>query len=387
MQSNRHGEPARRATSVNRFTAEQAAASAAAGERTVSDFPDKASYQDWFVSTITSGAETLLAPGDPGRAKRWKAVWRQHGQIEQARTRKAAQRATDESELAQPAQQSHRTAGQLDRYVREKREERDAQRATGLNRQQRQEQFCVNQQRLQLRSFLAQACSKLSRQPGDTERVVNVFMLSAEALNFFDKDLSLTEWVDFCYSQVDSYLIFIKRGSGVLPSYEYSGEEDFDQNRAADIARFGWTEDELLQRYDDNFNLNDNFNPKIAGWLAHAAYNWLETHGRPAYDYHDEYPDTVLVSGRDVPECHYATGVDQAEQESGLEEQDEENEEAQVQLAQMEISQEEQDEEAQLQLAMEVSQAEQEEEAQLQLAMEISARVADEGVSRGAGTS
>ena len=42
---------------------------------------------------------------------------------------------------------------------------------------------------------------------------------------------------------------------------------------------------------------------------------------------------------------------------------------------------------AQLQLAMEVSQAEQEEEAQLQLAMEISARVADEGVSRGAGTS
>eukprot|EP00964_Phaeocystis_antarctica_P083100 scaffold52245_cov40-Phaeocystis_antarctica.AAC.3 len=38
---------------------------------------------------------------------------------------------------------------------------------------------------------------------------------------------------------------------------------------------------------------------------------------------------------------------------------------------------------------MEISQEEQEEqhEAQLQLAMEISARVADEGVSRGAGTS
>ena len=355
---------------MNRFTAEQAAASAAAGERTVSDFPDKASYQDWFVSTITSGAETLLAPGDPGRAKRWKAVWRQHGQIEQARTRKAAQRATDESELAQPAQQSHRTAGQRDRYVREKREERDAQRATGLNRQQRQEQFCVNQQRLQLRYFLGQACSKLSRQPGDTERVVNVFMLSAEALNFFDKDLSLTEWVDFCYSQVDSYLIFIKRGSGVLPSYEYSGEEDFDQNRAADIARFGWTEDELLQRYDDNFNLNDNFNPEIAIGLAHAATNWLDTHGRPA-EWYDEYPDNVLVSGRDVPECHYATGVDQEEQE-GQEEQDQENEEAQVQLAQMEISQEEQEEQY---------------EVQLQLAMEISSRVADEGVSRGAGTS
>merc|ERR1719424_2642770 len=141
MQSNRHGEPARRATSVNRFTAEQAAASAAAGERTVSDFPDKASYQDWFVSTMTSGAETLLAPGDPGRAARWKAVWRQHGQIEQARTRKAAQRATDESEPAQPAQQPHRPAIQRDRYARDKREEREAQRATGLNRQERQVQF------------------------------------------------------------------------------------------------------------------------------------------------------------------------------------------------------------------------------------------------------
>ena len=43
-----------------------------------------------------------------------------------------------------------------------------------------------------------------------------------------------------------------------------------------------------------------------------------------------------------------------------------------MQLAQMEISQEEQEEQY---------------EAQLQLAMEISARVADEGVSRGAGTS
>merc|ERR1719424_223872 len=169
MQSNRHGEPARRATSVNRFTAEQAAASAAAGERTVSDFPDKASYQDWFVSTMTSGAETLLAPGDPGRAARWKAVWRQHGQIEQARTRKAAQRATDESEPAQPAQQPHRPAIQRDRYARDKREEREAQRATGLNRQERQEQFRVTQQRLQMRYFLDQARC--------TERVVDVIML------------------------------------------------------------------------------------------------------------------------------------------------------------------------------------------------------------------
>ncbi len=146
---------------MNRFTAEQAAASAAAGERTVSDFPDKASYQDWFVSTITSGAETLLAPGDPGRAKRWKAVWRQHGQIEQARTRKAAQRATDESEPAQPAQQPHRPAIQRDRYARDKREEREAQRATGLNRQERQEQFRVTQQRLQMRYFLDQARSSM----------------------------------------------------------------------------------------------------------------------------------------------------------------------------------------------------------------------------------
>lgn len=358
MQSNRHGEPVRRP--VNRFTAEHFAASAAAGERTVSDFPDKHAYQDWFVSTITSGAETLLAPGDPGRATRWKAVRRQHDQIEQARTRQAAQRATDESEPAQPAQQPHRTAIQRERYVRDKREEREAQRATGLNLQGRQELFRVTQQRLQMRYFLDQARC--------TERVVDVIMLSAEALGFFDKDMSLTEWVEFCSSQVDSYLIFTKRDSGVMPSYD--DEEDVDQVLAADIARFGWSEDELLQRYDDNFNLNDNFNPEIAIGLAHAATNWLDTHGRPA-EWYDEYPDNVLVSGRDVPECHYATGVDQEEQE-GQEEQDQENEEAQVQLAQMEISQEEQEEQY---------------EVQLQLAMEISSRVADEGVSRGAGTS
>ena len=357
---------------MNRFTAEQAAASAAAGERTVSDFPDKASYQDWFVSTMSSGAETLLAPGDPGRAARWKAVWRQHGQIEQARTRKAAQRATDESEPAQPAQQPHRPAIQRDRYARDKREEREAQRATGLNRQERQEQFRVTQQRLQMRYFLDQARC--------TERVVDVIMLSAEALGFFDKDMSLTEWVEYCSAQVDSYLIFTKRDSGVMPSYDE--EEDVHQILAADIARFGWSEDELLQRYDDNFNFNDNFKPEIAIGLAHAATNWLDTHGRPC---DDDYLDNVLVSGRDVPECHYATGVDQEEQE-GQEEQDRENEEAQVQLAQMEISQEEQEEqyEVQLQLAME---QEEQYEVQLQLAMEISTRVADEGVSRGAGTS
>ena len=348
---------------MNRFTAEQAAASAAAGERTVSDFPDKASYQDWFVSTITSGAETLLAPGDPGRATRWKTVRRQHDQIEQARTRQAAQRATDESEPAQPAQQPHRTAIQRERYVRDKREEREAQRATGLNLQGRQELFRVTQQRLQMRYFLGQACSKLDRQPGCTERVVNVIMLSAEALDFFDKDMSLTDWVDLCSSQVDSYLILLSRGSGELPSYEE--EEDHHQSLGADIAWFGWSDDELLQRYDDNFNPG-NFNQQIAIGLAHAATNWLDTHGRP--NYYGELPDSVLVSGRDVPECHYATGVDQEEQER----QEDQDDEAQVQLAQMEISQEEQEEQY---------------EAQLQLAMEISARVADEGVSRGAGTS
>eukprot|EP00964_Phaeocystis_antarctica_P143095 scaffold108578_cov36-Phaeocystis_antarctica.AAC.1 len=71
-----------------------------------------------------------------------------------------------------------------------------------------------------------------------TERVVDVIMLSAEALGFFDKDMSLTEWVEFCSSQVDSYLIFTKRDSGVMPSYD--DEEDVDQVLAADIARFGW---------------------------------------------------------------------------------------------------------------------------------------------------
>ena len=65
-----------------------------------------------------------------------------------------------------------------------------------------------------------------------------------------------------------------------------------------------------------------------------------------------------------------------------------------VQLAaQMEISpeeQEEQDEEARVEIAREILREEQEVEQdveQVQRAMEISARVADEGVSRGAGTS
>jgi len=64
------------------------------------------------------------------------------------------------------------------------------------------------------------------------------------------------------------------------------------------------------------------------------------------------------------------------------EEQEEQEEQAQVQLA-IEISQEEQE----VELATQMSQKEQEEEAEVQLCMEISARVADEGVSRSAGTS
>jgi len=77
-----------------RFTPEQLAAAAAAGQpRSEESFDgDTAAwhaYQDGFFSTLTLG-ETLPPVGDGNRAKRWKAVRRQHGKIEAQRSKDAA---------------------------------------------------------------------------------------------------------------------------------------------------------------------------------------------------------------------------------------------------------------------------------------------------------
>ena len=81
-----------------RFTPEQLAASAAAGElRTESTFAgDTAThargpwhaYQDSFFSAITLG-QTLPPVGDSNRAKQWKAARRQRGKIEEQRAKDA----------------------------------------------------------------------------------------------------------------------------------------------------------------------------------------------------------------------------------------------------------------------------------------------------------
>ena len=71
-----------------RYTAEQLAASAAAGDpREESEFPDRAAFQHWqdeWFSVVTMG-ETLPQVGDPNRAKRWKATRRQRKAIEEQR--------------------------------------------------------------------------------------------------------------------------------------------------------------------------------------------------------------------------------------------------------------------------------------------------------------
>ena len=68
------------------YTAEQLAASAAAGDpREESEFPDRAAFQHWqdeWFSVVTMG-ETLPQVGDPNRAKRWKATRRQRKAIEE----------------------------------------------------------------------------------------------------------------------------------------------------------------------------------------------------------------------------------------------------------------------------------------------------------------
>ena len=71
-----------------RYTAEQLAASAAAGDpREESEFSDRAAFQRWqdeWFSVVTMG-ETLPQVGDPNRAKRWKATRRQRKAIEEQR--------------------------------------------------------------------------------------------------------------------------------------------------------------------------------------------------------------------------------------------------------------------------------------------------------------
>lgn len=77
-----------------RFTPEQLASAAAAGqpcseESFGGDTAAWHAYQDGFFSTLTLG-ETLPPVGDGNRAKRWKAVRRQHGKIEAQRSKDAA---------------------------------------------------------------------------------------------------------------------------------------------------------------------------------------------------------------------------------------------------------------------------------------------------------
>ena len=78
------------------YTAEQLAASAAAGDpREESEFSDRAAFQRWqdeWFSVVTMG-ETLPQVGDPNRAKRWKATRRQRNAIETQRQLMEAPRA------------------------------------------------------------------------------------------------------------------------------------------------------------------------------------------------------------------------------------------------------------------------------------------------------
>ena len=79
-----------------RFTAEQLAASAAAGEphteRTFAgDTRAWHAYQDSFFAAITLG-QTLPPVGDSNRAKQWKAARRQRGKIEEQRAKDAEEK-------------------------------------------------------------------------------------------------------------------------------------------------------------------------------------------------------------------------------------------------------------------------------------------------------
>ena len=74
-----------------RFTSQQLAASAEAGEPlTESSFSGDMhawhTYQDAYFHTVTPG-ETLPPVGDSNRPKRWKAARRQRGKMEQQRAR------------------------------------------------------------------------------------------------------------------------------------------------------------------------------------------------------------------------------------------------------------------------------------------------------------
>ena len=132
------------------YTAEQLAASAAAGDpREESDFSDRAAFQRWqdeWFSVVTMG-ETLPQVGDPNRAKRWKATRRQRNAIETQRQLMEAPRAEPPRPLDETYQdRSKDLRSEQQRARRERqRQERDAvARVPGTK--ERQEQKKVEEQ-------------------------------------------------------------------------------------------------------------------------------------------------------------------------------------------------------------------------------------------------
>ena len=129
-----------------RYTAEQLAASAAAGDpREESEFSDRAAFQRWqdeWFSVVTMG-ETLPQVGDPNRAKRWKATRRQRKAIEEQRLLMEAP-TVQPRPLDEPIDQQEwlrwlRCEQQRERRKRE-RQERDAiARLPGTKERQEQE--------------------------------------------------------------------------------------------------------------------------------------------------------------------------------------------------------------------------------------------------------
>ena len=123
------------------------------------------------------------------------------------------------------------------------------------------------------------------------------------------------EFVDGLREQADSYLDFLERDEQSalqLPRVldgDDCPDEDLDGLVSARIARLVWSEEEILQMHDENFNPAHQLPRQYAILLQRAAYDWLKTNGYPAQ--YAEEGVLLSIAGRDSPESHFATGASQ----------------------------------------------------------------------------